>query len=575
MYIKIPRDFFTLALLLAVTLSTSSAFALSGAIYTTTKDGTVVNKNIYVARTDVYLNGGPQNTHRAGLPDGTYYFQVTDPSGKTLLSTDNAICRQLTVTGGMVSGAAGGCPHSNGAFNPANGSTTVQLAPFELTPNKGAEYKAWLIPVGKATVGTDPKVLDFANKDAKTDNFKVREAVPQGSCQPSSSLSVLVSGTNVISYVPKGAWSSFPTTPNVAVVNVEGSTAGVPATIVTPDTVNSCASNSVTGRTVCTANGTDVYLISGTTLGSTMTSSGFGAISFSGGECTNCGVAMDAVHNKAVITLSLSDGLGGFVGGYQYLNLTGSPAFETAFASKAPSDGFSANISEDILIDPLLNLILSPNEANNFELVNVATTTSPSFFEQAVTVPDFGELDSAGEDCSTGIALASAEFSDPSQVYIADLSQAVFTPGAPGTWSDTGAQVQTLSESSLSAGATGIAVAQGTHTGIVSGEFGGDAITAIALPTTSGSGTPAITDWVTCNIGGGFSMGLDPHTLTAYQSPNNGHAIALLANDGATTLAVVDLTNMLNTAIVPRTVGGHACTTGPLPGTVVSFVAVP
>jgi len=295
---------------------------------------------------------------------------------------------------------------------------------------------------------------------------------------------------------------------------------------------------------------------------------------------------MDSVHNKAVIALSLSGtGLSG-TGGYQYLNLSGVPAFETAFASPAPSS-FGANISEDILIDPFLNLILSPSERNNFELVDVATTTTPSFFENSISVsptPIFG-LDSAGEDCSTGIALASVETNSgsPSQVYIADLSQAVLTPGTPGTWSDTGAQVQTLSESLLQFGSSGLAVAQGTHTGIVSGEFGGDAITAIALPTTSGSGTPAITDWVTCNIGGGFSNGFDPHTVTAYQSPNGGHAIALLANNdvtvftptGPTTLAVVDLTNMLDTTIVPRTVGGHACETSPLPVSVVRFVLVP
>jgi hypothetical protein len=112
----------------------------------------------------------------------------------------------------------------------------------------------------------------------------------------------------------------------------------------------------------------------------------------------------------------------------------------------------------------------------------------------------------------------------------------------------------------------------------VSGEFGGDAITAIKLPTTSGSGTPAITDWVTCSIGGGFSDGLDPHTLTAYQSPNSGDAIALLVNGGATTVVRVDLTNMLNPAIVPRTSGpglGHACATSPLPATVTTFITVP
>ncbi len=127
----------------------------------------------------------------------------------------------------------------------------------------------------------------------------------------------------------------------------------------------------------------------------------------------------------------------------------------------------------------------------------------------------------------------------------------------------------------VTGGASGIAVAQGTHTGIITGESGGAAITAMALPTTSGSGIPALSDWVTCNIPGSFSTGFDPHAVTAYQSPNGGHAIGLVANAGATTLAVVDLTMMLNPTIVPRTGGGHACASGTLPATVVSTIAVP
>jgi hypothetical protein len=389
-------------------------------------------------------------------------------------------------------------------------------------------------------------------------------AVPPGSCSPSSSVFALVSGTNVVSYVPKGSWS-FGTT-GVSAVNVEG-TSITNTLIPTPNAVNSCASNPLTGTTVCTANNTDVYKISGTTLVGTLTSGASGAISFSGGSCTNCGIAMDAAHDQAVIGLSI-----GGVPGFQFLkNLsTSSPSFEAPFASA------SGNISEDPLIDPLRNRLLSAAENDQYEIIDVTTTTRPSFFENAIVgVP--GKLDSSGEDCSTQIALAPAEFTGPSQVYIADITTppAVFTAGTPGSWS-VPSQVQTLSESFLSEGANGIAVAQGTHLGIVAGEFGGDAITAIALPTTSGGGaTPAITDWVTCNIGAGFLNGFDPHTVTAYQSPNGGHAIALLANGAATTLAVVDLTNMLNSTIVARTGTGHGCASGPLPGTVVRFVAVP
>ena len=53
--------------------------------------------------------------------------------------------------------------------------------------------------------------------------------------------------------------------------------------------------------------------------------------------------------------------------------------------------------------------------------------------------------------------------------------------------------------------------------------FGGSALTAIALPVASGSGIPAIGDWVTCSISG-FSNGFDPHTVTAYQSPSSSDA---------------------------------------------------
>ena len=63
----------------------------------------------------MYLSGGPQNLKASGLPDGTYYFQVTNPSGATLLSTDAAVCRQLMVVNGRVAGSTGpSCKHATG-----------------------------------------------------------------------------------------------------------------------------------------------------------------------------------------------------------------------------------------------------------------------------------------------------------------------------------------------------------------------------------------------------------------------------------------------------------------------------
>jgi hypothetical protein len=167
----------------------ASAAGLNGSIFTTTFDGQSVNENIYSNKDAVYLSGGPQNDNASGLPDGSYYFQVTDPSGATLLSSDAAECRQLTVFGGRVVGPEGpSCLHASGIPNSANGATPVKLAPFADTPNSGSEYKVWLIrKVASTTVAADGMRINFSPSNAKTDNFKVLFE-PCTNCQPTSLL---------------------------------------------------------------------------------------------------------------------------------------------------------------------------------------------------------------------------------------------------------------------------------------------------------------------------------------------------------------------------------------------------
>jgi hypothetical protein len=156
-----------------------SAFAnVSGAIYTSLSDGTEVNFNIYPSKDDVYLNGGPgkgAGSNAPGLvPDGVYIFMVTSPDGQ-LLSTDNAECRKVQVTGGVIVGATGLCPHANGS---ATVGTPVQLMPYDDTPNPGGEYKTWLTPAEKYVCPLDAVTCEdgrngFINSESKTDNFKV------------------------------------------------------------------------------------------------------------------------------------------------------------------------------------------------------------------------------------------------------------------------------------------------------------------------------------------------------------------------------------------------------------------
>jgi len=223
--------------------------------------------------------------------------------------------------------------------------------------------------------------------------------------------------------------------------------------------------------------------------------------------------------------------------------------------------------SEDASIDPIRHLVLSPNEDHIYQILNTTTTRAGVFNNDLGS----GELDSAGEDCTTGIALSTIEFTG--NLYIADLTQAVFTPGTPGTWTDTASQVQVFPEfANFSAGTNGIAIAPNSHLGIVVGEFGDKLEGVIQLPSTSGSGTPAVTDWVAFTVPNtpaavAWQQGDDPHPVTAYVSPNSGKAFGVLENEEFTFLAVVDLQGLL---LAPRT--GHVVN-DPLPAGVVTFIA--
>jgi hypothetical protein len=170
------------AMILALSLSAFALGGLRGAIYTSNFDGSRVNQNIYPGKNSVYLNGGPNNANSAGLLPGIYYFEVTDPSGKILLSIDPAECRQLVVNGdGRIYGVRTdiACSHNVGWVDAANGGLPVQLAPFNNTPNPGGEYKVTLIRADAPGVSVDEDGfhIDYPRSAAKSDNFKVLQVL--------------------------------------------------------------------------------------------------------------------------------------------------------------------------------------------------------------------------------------------------------------------------------------------------------------------------------------------------------------------------------------------------------------
>jgi hypothetical protein len=165
----------------------------TGALFTTTPDGSIVNENVrYEAKIEVYIDGGPPPNApqtAAGLDDGLYVFQVTDPSGWALLSMDPAKCRIIRVQDGIIVelvapsslGTSYGGPYTDtyetgpagktvlachiqdspdGVAGPSArhdtntdvdygsaGAIVVQLMPFADTPNPGGVYKAWVTPI--------------------------------------------------------------------------------------------------------------------------------------------------------------------------------------------------------------------------------------------------------------------------------------------------------------------------------------------------------------------------------------------------------------------------------------------
>jgi len=146
----------------AVVTSVALMAPLPGAIFTTDVNCNGTDLNIYASKADVYIDGGPAHTGAAGLPQGEYYVQVTEPDG-TLLGTSIGTTDETPV----VVNSAGEfvqCYKLMDIVRRASNPGPFPVAPdgFDDTTNPGGEYKVWV-----------SRVSNFANDDTKTDNFKV------------------------------------------------------------------------------------------------------------------------------------------------------------------------------------------------------------------------------------------------------------------------------------------------------------------------------------------------------------------------------------------------------------------
>jgi serine-aspartate repeat-containing protein C/D/E len=117
----------------------------SGSIGTVASASPARPQGVFGRREDVFLAGGPLTSpcfFPAYLPDGKYYFQVTDSAGKTLLSTDVVSERAVTVKGGVIASYDGKTHTEDGKT--ACGSLAVSLMPYADAGSQKAAYVVWL-----------------------------------------------------------------------------------------------------------------------------------------------------------------------------------------------------------------------------------------------------------------------------------------------------------------------------------------------------------------------------------------------------------------------------------------------
>jgi len=378
---------------------------------------------------------------------------------------------------------------------------------------------------------------------------------------------------------------------------------------------NSCAggNNSV----ICSEQGSDgIYLITpgAATAGVALNNPNNQAIgnNYSAGDCVECGAMIDPGLGIGIIsggngagTPSANPNTGGFAI-YNLATMTTSPWILTNGEPVSVNFGY----------DPVNHWILSPNYAVNPNSVPAFASTPPhfqiiklngsagtgtvydlandqTFFNNngrncnattpADILPDSGAIDTQTQIAVVTLrkptACNSATSGPIVDLALFDLSQATFTAAsggsATGSWNTNGKQIQTLSAlyPNFGNGITGISVVSGMHLALLDDQSGNSGFGAIVLPSSSGTGTPAVTDYVVASMpndpsGAAWTMPKQPNGLTTYISPNTNRPMGVIFNNSRTFVAVIDLMNLLN----PANRNGPNSVSNPLPSGIVTFV---
>lgn len=208
---------------------------LTGAVFTTNGSCSGTDVNLYPDKDSVYANGGPQNDHAAGLPDGAYYVQVTSPDGVLLgTSVGSGDERPAHVT----SGRFDACYQLSAILIRASNGE----AGYDDTPNAGGEYKLW--------ISSD---RGFKESETKTDNFKVLPPAPPPPPPPPVMPVVTVTKTAATYYERAWSWSVRKNADAAALTLAPGQSKAVNYTVTVTNTAVTNRKFSVSG-TISVAN---------------------------------------------------------------------------------------------------------------------------------------------------------------------------------------------------------------------------------------------------------------------------------------------------------------------------------
>ncbi len=282
-----------------------------------------------------------------------------------------------------------------------------------------------------------------------------------------------------------------------------------------------------------------------------------GNSNFSGGGGIVTGIAMDTVHNQAI--LSVWDG-------FAYVDLD--KHVVTSYTVTAPSENFGLDTTRELILAPFYACLDSIGDAglpppicttymagdagmmnaglNVIRLVGDAGVayTYENFAAMDPTAPVGQEPDSASIDINTGLAVVPDEGSGTQ--YILDMSKAVYDDQS-FTFTAPVSTMVMFSNSLL----TGVAIESTTHLALWE-EEGGDTIAVGDLSNAYNSGTMPVVGMIPDTpASGGWSNLLDPHGVAVATGIQNGNPVGFIVDNnggygGTVWVARIDLQQVMS-----------------------------